>query len=85
MFETTIREILAEIVKAYGRATRLTVPQISKRCYGNAVFLDDFFAQRQSMSVKKMSTVLEWFSDHWPEDARPPAPRIVKMGVAPRK
>jgi hypothetical protein len=81
MFEKTIRETLAAIVKAYGRATRLSNGQISKKCYGNAVFLDDFFAGRQSMSVRKMDAVLTWFGANWPDGADRPTPRAVMMGV----
>jgi hypothetical protein len=86
MFEKTVQENLASIVRAYAAATGLTTPQISKRCYGNAVFLDDFFADEQSMSVRKMDAVLRWFAEHWPAGADRPMPRPVMMRiVVPKK
>lgn len=81
MFGETARKNLIAIATAYGKATNMTLSQISKRAYGNASFLDQFKRGKVSISLSKLDCMLKWFADHWPADAERPMLRVPFMRV----
>jgi hypothetical protein len=85
MLENTARQNLLAIAAAYGRAEKLSLSQVSKRCYGNAGFLDKFRKGEQTVSLEKMDEMLRWFSVNWPAEVRVPFLPALFMRVRPGK
>jgi hypothetical protein len=67
-----IRTNLLAIVAAYRRATGLSIATVSARFYGNAGFLSEFKAGRQTISVDKLDEMVAKFRAEWPENAEWP-------------
>lgn len=77
MIAHVMRQNLRKIVAAYKSATGLSTPQVSKRFYGNADFLDAFFSGDQSVSLNKLDSVLTRLAAEWPQGAEWPYCRAV--------
>jgi hypothetical protein len=80
MFEKAVRQNLVTIASAYAEHTGLSLAQVSKKCYGNAVFLGDYKRGRGGITVKKVGALLDWFRSNWPEGAEWPPVRAAAMG-----
>lgn len=69
---TEIRTNVLAIVAAYRRATGLSLATVSARFYGNAGFLAEFKAGRQTISVDKLEEMVGKFRNEWPGNAEWP-------------
>ena len=56
MLEEICRSNLLELARVYARAMKLTLEQVSARCYGKRSFLNDFRRGEQSASLKTYVT-----------------------------
>jgi hypothetical protein len=85
--ESILRDNLKAIVRAYAKATGRSIPAVSKQLYGNSNVLGEFFSgapKCPSMSIRKMSEILESMRDNWPEGAEWPLCRAAIMS-GPRR
>ncbi len=83
MFEELARKNFKAIVAAYRKASGRSETALSKDLYGNTTFLAEFFAGRQSVSLKKMGEMLDLLRDTWPAEAEwPYCPAIFFRGPA---
>ena len=64
-----IRANVLAIAAAYRKATGLSLATVSARFYGNAGFLAEFKAGRQTISIDKLEEMLAKFHTEWPQDA----------------
>lgn len=67
--EKTARENFKSIVAAYRKTTKRSEAAISKELYGNASFLEEFFAGRATVSLRKFTEMLDHLRANWPEGA----------------
>jgi hypothetical protein len=71
-----LRQNLLVVAKAYAKATKASMSQISYKFYGNATFFEQFKAgpppDGRSISIDKMQEMLEAFDVEWPEGAEWP-------------
>jgi len=67
-----LRENLRAIVGAYRAATRASLSAVSKRFYGNANFLQLFFAREHSVSLDKYDAFVDAIRAEWPSGAEWP-------------
>lgn len=72
-----IRTNVLAIVAVYRKATGLSLATVSARFYGNAGFLKEFKAGRQTISISKLDAMIEKFSAEWPADADWPLLRTI--------
>lgn len=72
MISKTVKANLLAIVAAYRKATGATVPEVSKKFYGNTNFLDEFRDGEHSISLKKLDGMVAKFREEWPEGAEWP-------------
>lgn len=77
MIASVLRKNLRQIVASYRKATGTTLSQVSKRFYGNASFLEAFFAGEQSISLNKFDEMLAQIAAAWPDGAEWPYCRAV--------
>lgn len=82
---TEIRANLLAIVAAYRKATGLSLGTISSRFYGNAGFLAEFKAGRQTLSIDKLDKVVEKFRAEWPDGASWPYLGAIFMNPPKRR
>ena len=71
-FAREIRANVLAIATAYREATGLSLATVSARFYGNAGFLSEFKAGRQTISVDKLDEMVRKFRAEWPENAEWP-------------
>jgi hypothetical protein len=83
--EKIIRTNILEIVAAYRKATGKSLSQVSKKFYGRSEFFADFRTGRQSISLRRLSVMVEKFRKEWPLGADWPFVRIVYMGRRERE
>lgn len=67
-----VRTNVLAVAAAYREATGLSLATVSARFYGNAGFLPEFKAGRQTISVDKLEEMLEKFHRDWPTGAEWP-------------
>lgn len=67
-----VRTNLLAIVAAYRKATGLSLATVSARFYGNAGFLSEYKAGRQTISIDKLDEMIGKFRKEWPENAEWP-------------
>lgn len=67
-----IRVNVLAIANAYREATGLSLATVSARFYGNAGFLSEFKAGRQTISVDKLDQMVGKFRAEWPSEAEWP-------------
>lgn len=67
-----IRFNLLAVVAAYRKATGLSLATVSARFYGNAGFLSEYKAGRQTISVDKLEEMVAKFRQEWPQNAQWP-------------
>lgn len=72
MLEKTARANFKAIVTAYRKASGRSETAVSKDLYGNTTFLEEFFAGRQTVSLKKLDEMLQRIGDMWPDGAEWP-------------
>lgn len=82
--ETVVRNLLA-IVGAYQKATGQSLSTISKRFYGRGDFLEKLKEGQHSISIDRLSSMLDQLRAEWPADTRWPITRPVFMTEKPRK
>jgi hypothetical protein len=68
---------LLAIADAYGRATGLTLEQVSWKFYGNRDFLRDFRRGKKTISLKKWDHMYRAFAKAWPKGSDWPMMRSV--------
>lgn len=88
MFAREIRAQVLSIAAAYRRATGLSLATVSARFYGNAGFLTEFKAGRQTISIDKLEEMVDKFWAVWPENAERPYLGPVFLdnpGITPRR
>jgi hypothetical protein len=85
MIANVMRQNLRKIVSAYRAATGKTVAQVSKKFYGNAGFLEAFFAGEQSISLNKLDAFLASITAKWPEGAEWPYCGAILIAAPRRK
>jgi hypothetical protein len=61
------------VALAYCAVTGYAMTTLSLRAYGRYDFLDDFFANRRSITIDRLEELLEWFCDNWPAGSDMPA------------
>lgn len=83
MIEKALISNFRLLVRAYAKATGDSVVKISKDLYGNARFLERFFAGQQSVSVRKFGEMLDALAAKWP--AEEPWPMIPVIIMRPRR
>lgn len=79
------RDNLKAIVRAYCRATGQTDAQVSRKFYGNTVFLPAFFAGEQSVSIDKLEELIGAIKADWPEKAVWPLTRVISIRAPERR
>lgn len=72
MIEDTCRKNLLAIARAFAKAEKIRLTQVSRRVYGTSNFLAKFERGTISVSLEKYDKMLVWFMDRWPEDVRWP-------------
>lgn len=81
MFEELVRKNFKAIVGAYRKASGRSEGALSKDLYGNTTFLEEFFAGRQTVSIKKLDAMIGFMRDNWPKGAEwPYCPAIFFRG-----
>lgn len=85
MIAETTRQNVKLIVTAYRKATRTSLSVVSKRFYGNAAFLEAFFAGKQSISIDKLDRMIEDMRIAWPAQTEWPHCRPVFMRAPGKK
>ncbi len=85
MFEKTVIQNLLTIVSAYCAATGRSLTSVSKDFYGRG----DFFAKLRegdhTISIGRLSEMLDKFRREWPRDASWPLTRPIFMSHRPPK
>lgn len=85
MFRDIVIENLLAIVGAYRKATGKSLTAVSKDFYGRSDFFALLKRKEHTISVDRLSAMLDKFRDDWPEDAVWPATRSVLMTRNPQK
>lgn len=67
-----MRSNVLAIAAAYRKATGLSLATVSARFYGNAGFLSEFKAGRQTVSIDKLDEMVAKFRREWPENGKWP-------------
>lgn len=80
-----IRTNLLAIAAAYRKATGLSLATVSARFYGNAGFLAEFKAGRQTISIDKLDGMVAKFHAEWPDGAEWPYLSAVLMDRPPKR
>lgn len=80
-----IRNNILTIAAAYRKATGLSLATVSARFYGNAGFLSEFKAGRQTISIDKLEEMVAKFRAEWPKDAIWPYLNAMFLDRAPAK
>lgn len=83
--EKTARENFKAIIAAFVKATGRTEQAVSKQLYGNASFFEEFFAGRQTVSLKKLESMLVQLRDLWPPEVSWPVGRVIVFRGPERK
>lgn len=79
MIEKPIRANVKIIVRAYSKATGIPIWKISKDLYGNAGFIERFFAGEQSIRLSKLNDFLSKLAADWPADTPWPICPMIPM------
>lgn len=66
MFAAVCRKNLLKIATAYAKAAKVSLKTVSSRAYGNPQFFDKLRSGEQSVSIKIVDELLEWFRANWP-------------------
>ena len=82
MLAELLRKNLLEIARAYAKAQKLPLSAVSRKTYGNSNFLEEYAKAKITLSADKASEMLDWFRDHWPDNARWPILPVIQMGRA---
>jgi hypothetical protein len=77
MIAEPLRANLLAVAKAYAKATRCSMTQVSWKFYGNAAFFSEFGRGRRSISIDKMDEMLMAFAAKWPAGTPWPSMRAV--------
>lgn len=77
MIARILRDNLLTLAQNYARATKSSLPAVSKRFYGNVGFFAEFRAGGTSISIDKYDAVVERFREEWPSDREWPFLRAV--------
>lgn len=85
MFRKTVVQNLLLIVGAYQKATGRSLSTISKQFYGRGDFLEKLKAGEHSISIDRLSALIEQLRAEWPDNAIWPMTRPVFMTRAPKK
>lgn len=72
MIAKTLRSNLMALATAYAKATKTTLPQVSKKFYGHINFFEEFKTGARSISIDKYEQVVEAIRDHWPPETEWP-------------
>lgn len=85
MFKQVIIENLLKIVAAYRAATGRSLTSVSKDFYGRGNFFEKLKDGSQTISIERLSQMLDKFRAEWPENAVWPMTRAVFMTQKPLK
>lgn len=85
MFEQVIIDNLLTIVSAYRRATGKSMTSISKDFYGRGDFFAKLKQGSQTISIGRLSEMMDKFRTDWPEGTAWPLTRPVLMAKDPQK
>ncbi len=75
-----VRQNLVKIVSAYCAATGSSRAAVSKRFYGRSDFLEEFRRGKQSISIDKLTEIIEALQKEWPPEAEWPMLPVIHMG-----
>ncbi len=70
--EETLRKQLLDLCHRHGEASNLTPGVLGKASLRDHTFFRRI-EQGENFTVKTFDKVVQWFSDHWPEDATWPS------------
>lgn len=76
---------LLMIVAAYRKATGKSLTTVSKEYYGRGDFFDQLQRGTHSISIDRLSAMLEKFRSDWPVGASWPLTRPIFMSKSPPK
>lgn len=79
MFRDVIVKNLLLIVGAYQRATGKSLSTVSKQFYGRGDFLEKLKAGEHSISIDRLSDMIDQLRRQWPKDTNWPLTRPVFM------
>lgn len=85
MFRDTVVKNLILIIRAYQKATGKSLSTISKQFYGRGDFFEKLQAGEHTISVDRISSLLDQIRSAWPKDTNWPMTRPVFMTRKPRK
>ena len=85
MFKQVIIDNLLKIVAAYRAATGRSLTSVSKDFYGRGDFFDKLKDGSQTISIERLSEMLDKFRSEWPDGAVWPLTRAVFMTQKPPK
>lgn len=68
---------LKMIIDAYCKASGRTRGQVCKEFYGNTTYFDTLFAGEQSITIKKMQSMIDEFREKWPSNLPWPPCRLI--------
>ena len=83
MFRDAVAKNLLLIVGAYQKATGKSLSTISKQFYGRGDFLEKLKAGEHSISIDRLSSLLDQLRAEWPEGTPWPLTRPVFMTQKP--
>lgn len=83
MFKEQIVENLLAIVAAYRKATGKSLTTVSKDFYGRGDFFDQLKRGTHTISIDRLSSMLEKFRSEWPDGANWPLTRPIFMTKSP--
>lgn len=85
MFKEIVVENLLAIVAAYRKATGKSLTAVSKEFYGRGDFFDQLGRGTHTISIDRLSAMLDYIRRNWPEGADWPLTRPIFMTQKPRK
>lgn len=75
--DVKIRNDLVAIAEGYASATNLSLSTVSRKFYGHRRFLENFGAGRSTITLSKLSEIVDKFDEAWPAAKRWPAVAIL--------
>ncbi len=70
--DDVLRSNLLALARCFAKATRTSLPAVSRRFYGNVGFFGSFAKKKTSITIDKYIAVVEAIRGAWPPEAEWP-------------